>query len=84
MTLKSFLITIREAFSKSPPLEELQTPLGDSVTPAAREERDKEILRRVVRSRSSGNVFLHRGRYVTREELDERRERILAHQWDDE
>ena len=42
------------------------------------------IVRQVVKDRASGNVFLQRGKYVTREDLNKRRERILAYQWDDE
>ena len=42
------------------------------------------IVRQAIKYRSSGDVFLQRGRYATREELHERRERILAYQWDDE
>ena len=84
--MKSLLVAIREAFSKIPPhpFDDLQPPLGNDITPAEKAERDKRIVHHVVKDRSSSNVFLQRGKYVTREELDERRERILAYKWADE
>ena len=84
--MKSLFAAIRETFSKSPsvPFEDLQPPLGDDITPEAKEKRDKEIVRRVVSSLSSGNVFLQQGKYVTKDDLDKRREHILAYQWNDE
>ena len=78
--MKFLFESIREAFAQSPPAP----PLGNDITPEENKERDEAIVRQVVRDRASGNVFLQRGKYVTEEDLNKRRERILAEQWDDE
>ena len=85
--MRFLFATIRKAFSKTPPfppVDELQSPLGNDITPVQRRQRDKRTIRRIVGQNSSGSVLLQRGKYVTEDELNERRERVLAHKWDDE
>lgn len=44
----------------------------------------KEIARGVVRRTATGNVSLQRGRYLTREEIDERLEKVKGYVFDEQ
>ncbi len=44
----------------------------------------KEIARGVVRRTATGNVSLQRGRYLTREEIDERLEKVKGYSIDNQ
>ena len=87
--MRTLFAVIRNAFSPkplppSPPPAQVLPPLGKSATSEQRDKIRQGSHRRIAAQNTSGNVFLQRGKFLTQADLDERRERVLAYQWDDE